>query len=118
MYNHVVVIQRQFDGDADAYKRWVQIHITERRAILHSSLAIISAKAAAIGDTIRVKPSMLVSLKKEEKALDKSFADCKEMILQLPDFDIDHARPKMRSSRQSGISTLTSNPRSLLPLQL
>ena len=54
-YNHAVVIQRQFD--ADAYKRWVQIQITERRAILHSSLAIISAKAAAIGDTIRVKPS-------------------------------------------------------------
>ena len=51
---------------------------------------------------MRVKPSLLVSLKKEEKALDKSFADCKEMILQLADFDIDHAEAhneKLRAER-------------------
>ena len=87
VYDHDKLIQRQFDGDGEAYKRWMQLRITESRAILHFAMAIISAKAVAISDAARVTPAMLISIKREEKSMDKLFVDCKECILQLADYE-------------------------------
>ena len=65
----------------------MQLWIIESRAILDSALAVISAKVVAISDAARVTSAMKISLQREEKALDKSFVDCKECILQITDFE-------------------------------
>ena len=55
----------------------MQGQTTERRTILQSALNIVSGKTTAIGDMTRVRQSMLTSLKREEKALDKIFSNFK-----------------------------------------
>ena len=62
MNDHDKLVTKQFGGDREAYRRWMQLRIIESRAILDSALAVISAKAVAISDAARVTSAMKISL--------------------------------------------------------
>ena len=119
VYDHDKLIQRQFDGDGEAYKRWMQLRITESRAILYSAMAIISAKAVAISNAAMVTPAMLISIKREKKAMDKSLVDCKECILQLADYEPPHAEAHNTSTwtarKPQGFKSSSTNSRRFIP---
>ena len=111
MMDHDSVIRRQFNNDQEAYKRFMQTEINERKAALLSSLEIVDGKTKAVKDAVRVTQSMLTGLKKDEKEIDKLFNHFKEMVLQIADWDhahADHYNENLRAERAKYTNIKTS----------
>ena len=90
MLDHDNLIRTQFNGDGNLYKRFMQNQVTERVAVLLSTMEITTGKANAISAAVRVTQSMLATLKKDERDLDKIFNSFKDMVLQIADWDHDN----------------------------
>ena len=89
-YQHATVVDGRFGGDGRAYINWLKLSITEARAELASSMAIIGAKADAITNATRVTSPMLISLKRDERDRDEPLAEYRQLSLTLADYDTDN----------------------------